>query len=75
MTPTQLVWQVDVRNPIVRRLCRDFAAVPAEVVERCVNDMWLRARHLGVEPRPRVIEGVAREQLLSMVKSEPPSGR
>lgn len=75
MTPTQLVWQVDVRNPIVRRLRRDFAAVPAEVVERCVSDVWLRARHLGVEVTPRLVEGVAREQLLSMVKSEPPSGR
>lgn len=75
MTPTQLVWQVDVRNPIVRRLCRDFAAVPPQVVARCVNDVWLRARHLGVAVTPRLVEGVAREQLLSMVKSEPPSGR
>ena len=75
MTPTRLVWQVDVRNPIVRRLRRDFAAVPAEVVERCVKDVWLRARHLGVTVTPRLVEGVAREQLLSMVKSEPPSGR
>lgn len=74
MTPTQLVWQVDVRNPILRRMCRDFAAVPAEVVERCVNDAWRRARHLGVQLTPRVVEGVAREQLLSLVKSEPPSG-
>lgn len=75
MTPTQLVWQVDVRHPIVRRLSREFAAVSPEVVERCVNDVWLRARHLGVTLTPRLVEVVAREHLVSMVKSEPPSGR
>jgi hypothetical protein len=74
MTPTQLVWQVDARDPIVRRLHCDFAVLPVEVVERCVGDVWLRARHLGIDVSPRLVENIAREQLLCRIKSEPPSG-
>jgi hypothetical protein len=75
MAPTQLIWRLDVPSPMVRRLCRDFAELSTETVERCVADVRLRGRHLGVDLTPRLIEVVAREHLMSMVKSEPPSAR
>jgi hypothetical protein len=60
---------------MLRRLCRDFANLPPETVERCVDDVRVRGRHLGVDLTPQAIELVAREHLVSMVKSEPPSTR
>ncbi len=75
MSPTQLVWRLEVPSSMVRRLHRDFAELPPEAVERCVEDVELRGRHLGVDLTPRLVEVVAREHLLSMVKSEPPSAR
>lgn len=75
MAPTQLMWRVDVPSPMVRRLCRDFTALSPETVERCVCEIHLRGRHLGLDPSPRLLELVAREHLECMVKSEPPSAR
>jgi hypothetical protein len=75
MTPTQLVWRLDVPSLMMRRLCRDFSGLSAETIERCVTDVRLRGRHLGVDLTPQLVELVAREHLTSMVKSEPPSGR
>lgn len=75
MTLTQIVWRVDVPAPMVRRLCRDFATISPERVERCVCDIHLRGRHLGLDLGPRVVELLAREHLECMVKSEPPSAR
>jgi hypothetical protein len=60
---------------MVRRLCRDFTELTPETVERCVADVRLRGRHLGVDLTPQLLELVAREHLTSMVKSEPPSAR
>jgi hypothetical protein len=71
MTSTHLI----ARPAIVRRLCHDFAELSPETVERCVTDVGLRGRHLGVDLTPRVVELVAREHLVSRVKSEPPSAR
>jgi hypothetical protein len=75
MAPTRLDWRVDVPEPVVRRLCRDFAALPPETVERCVHDIGLRGRHLGLDLDARLVEHVAREHLECRVKSEPPSAR
>ncbi|GAB2851757.1 hypothetical protein GCM10027176_63310 [Actinoallomurus bryophytorum] len=75
MAPTQLMWRLHVPSPMVRRLCRDFTELSAETVERCVADVRLRGRHLGVDLTPQLIEVITREHLLSMVKSEPPSAR
>jgi hypothetical protein len=75
MSMTQLIWGLQVPSPMVRRLCRDFAELPPETVERCVADVRLRGRHLGVDLTPQLVELVAREHLVSMVKSEPPSAR
>lgn len=69
------MWRVDIPSPMLRRLCRDFAGLSPEIVERCVEDVRLRGRHLGVDLTPQTIELVTREHLLSMVKSEPPSAR
>ncbi|MCW2943411.1 MAG: hypothetical protein JWR24_128 [Actinoallomurus sp.] len=75
MTPTQLVWRIEIPIPMVRRLCRDFAALSSDTVERCVHDVWLRGRHLGLDLTPPLVERVAREHLVCIVKSEPPSAR
>ena len=71
MSPTQC----GVPPAIVRRLCHDFAELSPETVERCVSDVGLRGRHLGVDLTPKVVELLAREHLVSRVKSEPPSAR
>jgi len=75
MSPTQLIWRLDIPSPIVRRLSRDFAGLSPATVERCVADVERRGRHLGVDLTPGLVEVVAREHLVSMVKSEPPSAR
>jgi hypothetical protein len=75
MSPTKLMWRVDVSSPMLRRLRRDFAELSPETVERCVEDVRRRGRHLGVDLTPQTVERLAREHLLSMVKSEPPSAR
>ncbi|GAA4504141.1 hypothetical protein GCM10023191_057970 [Actinoallomurus oryzae] len=75
MSSTQLISRLDVSPAIVRRLCRDFAGLSRETVERCVADVGLRGRHLGVALTPEIVELLAREHLVSMVKSEPPSAR
>lgn len=75
MSATQLVWRLDVPSPMVRRLCRDFTGLSSETVERCVRDVRLCGRHLGLDLTPQLIELVAREHLTNMVKSEPPSAR
>ncbi|GLY89752.1 hypothetical protein [Actinoallomurus iriomotensis] len=75
MHSTQLISRLDVSPAIVRRLCRDFTELSPETVERCVTDVGLRGRHLGVDLTPEVVESLAREHLVSMVKSEPPSAR
>jgi hypothetical protein len=75
MSPTQLIWRLDIPSPTVRRLCREFPQLAPETVQRCVQDVGRRGRHLGVDLTPRLVEVVAREHLVSMVKSEPPSAR
>ena len=60
---------------ITQRLSAEFLVFPADTVARCVCDAWACAEHLGLEVTPRLVEGIAREHLTAMVKSEPPSGR
>jgi hypothetical protein len=67
--------QVEISVPMMKRLCRDFAGLPPETVERCVDDVQVRGRHLGVDLTPQTVELVAREHLVSKVESEPPSTR
>ncbi|REE95491.1 hypothetical protein [Thermomonospora umbrina] len=63
------------RELLSRRLETEFAVLSAESVRRCVADVLACMAHLGVEPAPAVVERMAREHLVGMVKSEPPSGR
>ncbi len=60
---------------VTSRLSGEFGALPRYRVERCVGDVCACARHLGFDVTPTLVEKVARERLLAMVKSEPPSGR
>ncbi|GLW07945.1 hypothetical protein Misp01_30750 [Microtetraspora sp. NBRC 13810] len=56
------------------RLAEEFSKIPEEAVDRRVADVLARVRHLGVAATPEVVERVAREHLLALVNSEPPSG-
>lgn len=62
-------------EPIIGRLVTEFVVLPPNTVERCVVDVWACARHLGLAVTPVQVERVAREHLMGVVKSEPPSGR
>jgi hypothetical protein len=75
MSSTRFSTRVGVPPAIMRRLCDDFTELSPETVERCVTDVGLRGRHLGVDLTPGVVELLAREHLVSRVKSEPPSAR
>ncbi|WP_239161672.1 hypothetical protein [Acrocarpospora phusangensis] len=62
-------------QPVNAVLAAEFPAVPRPAVERCVADVWACAEHLGVEVTPAIIERIAREHLLAMINSAPPSSR
>ncbi|MFC5750258.1 hypothetical protein [Actinomadura rugatobispora] len=65
----------EVRRLLSGRLAAEFATVTPDTVERCVADVQACVAHLGLEPTPALVERMAREHLVGMVKSEPPSGR
>ncbi|MBV2363604.1 hypothetical protein ACFPZ0_09935 [Streptomonospora nanhaiensis] len=56
------------------QLHHEFAALSRRCVERCVDDTWKCAEHLGLSVTPGLVERVAREHLQAMVKSAPQSG-
>lgn len=58
---------------VMRRLSAEFVVLPVDTIERCVTDVGICALHLGLDATPQLVEGMARERLLGMVKSEPPS--
>ncbi|HUK71937.1 MAG TPA: hypothetical protein VLW50_24755 [Streptosporangiaceae bacterium] len=59
---------------VTTRLTAEFPALPATTVERCVTDTWMCADHLGLAVTAGLVERVARERLLGLVNSVPPSG-
>ena len=65
-TPTETVEQ---------RLRHEFRDLAPEAVRRCVADVNACVIHLGMEAAPALVEAIAREHLVGMVKSDPPSGR
>lgn len=65
----------DSRDLLAQRLQAEFAVFSNGTVERCVADVQACMTHLGVEATPALVERIAREHLIGMVKSEPPSGR
>jgi hypothetical protein len=58
---------------MTRRLADEFVILPTDVVERCVVDVCACVEHLGADATPALVEPIAREHLVGMVKSRPPS--
>jgi hypothetical protein len=58
---------------MTRRLSDEFVILPTDAVERCVADVCACVEHLGVDATPVLVERIAREHLVGMVKSRPPS--
>jgi hypothetical protein len=75
MLPAVAGHQTEIRHTITRRLTAEFLVFSGDTVARCVFDAWVCSEHLGLEVTPPLVEGIARERLTAMVKSEPPSGR
>ncbi|MEU8269034.1 hypothetical protein AB0B89_17935 [Sphaerisporangium sp. NPDC049002] len=57
------------RDLVTARLSDEFLIVPIEIVERCVDDVWACAAHLGVDITAPVVERIAREHLLALSSS------
>jgi hypothetical protein len=55
------------------RLAAEFLKLPIGTVARCVADVQACAEHLGIVPTQNVVERVAREHLLAIVNSAPPT--
>ncbi|GAA3808603.1 hypothetical protein GCM10022226_30910 [Sphaerisporangium flaviroseum] len=65
------------RELVSARLSDEFLTLPIETVDRCVEDVWACAAHLGVDVTMTVVERIAREHLIALVNSAPlvdPSG-
>ncbi|MBX6383989.1 MAG: hypothetical protein IRZ07_13615 [Microbispora sp.] len=60
---------------VTHRLAAEFLTIPPSAVARCVADTWACGEHLGLDVTPEIVERVAREHLLGMVNSAPPSRR
>ncbi|MEU7884514.1 hypothetical protein AB0B54_03350 [Microbispora bryophytorum] len=60
---------------VTHRLAAEFLTVPPSTVARCVADAWACGQHLGLDVTAEIVERVARERLLGMVNSAPPSRR
>ncbi|MBP2706601.1 hypothetical protein JOL79_22595 [Microbispora sp. RL4-1S] len=58
---------------VTARLAAEFLSVPLIVVDRCVSDAWVCGAHLGLTVTPEIAERLARERLLGVVNSAPPS--
>ncbi|GAA2126468.1 MULTISPECIES: hypothetical protein [Actinomadura] len=65
----------ETRDALTRRLADEFANFTSDAVDQCVADVQACMAHLGLDPTPARVERMAREHLVGMLKSEPPSGR
>ncbi|MCT9931116.1 hypothetical protein N5079_12905 [Planotetraspora sp. A-T 1434] len=61
------------RGPVIARLAAEFLTLPLDAVDRCVADVWACAEHMGLDVTPEIVERVAREHLLGVVNSTPPT--
>ncbi|MQA93678.1 MAG: hypothetical protein GEV11_03230 [Streptosporangiales bacterium] len=59
---------------VTDRLAGEFGILSRDTVERSVTDAWCCAEHLGLEVTPALVERIAREHLVGVVNSVPPSG-
>jgi hypothetical protein len=60
---------------VSQRLSAEFRALTPEVVEQRVTRTWICAEHLGLAVTAAVVEALAREHLLGLVNSVPPTLR
>lgn len=63
----------ETREVLTRRLSHEFTAFPSATVHRCVADVQACVTHLGLDATPALVERMAREHLVGMEKSRPPS--
>ncbi|KAB2346420.1 hypothetical protein [Actinomadura rudentiformis] len=73
--PALAAHRSETRDVLARRLAAEFATFSTGTVERCVADVHACMTHLGLDATPDLVERLAREHLVGMIKSEPPSGR
>jgi hypothetical protein len=59
---------------VASRLTAEFPALAFATIERCVTDTSICAQHLGLTVTDGLIEMLAREHLLGLMNSVPPSG-
>ncbi|WP_433335665.1 hypothetical protein [Spirillospora sp. CA-294931] len=67
--------RTETRDLLARRLSAEFMILTTDTVERCVADVQACMTHLGLDATPALVERMAREHLVGMVKSAPPSRR
>jgi hypothetical protein len=72
--PVLAVHRSETHRLLTGRLALEFSSFTIATVERCVADVQACMTHLGVDPTPAMVERIAREHLVGMVKSQPPSG-
>jgi hypothetical protein len=61
-------------DTVTHRLTIEFPGLASATVERCVTDTWICAEHLGLTVTDGLVEMLAREHLLGLMNSVPPSG-
>lgn len=64
----------DTSDALTRRLTDEFATFSTAAVQRCIADVHACMTHLGLDATPARVERMAREHLMGMLKSRPPSG-
>jgi hypothetical protein len=73
LIPVLAVHRSETHRLLSGRLALEFSSFTLATVERCVADVQACMTHLGVDPTPEAVERMAREHLVGMVKSRPPS--
>jgi hypothetical protein len=63
----------ETRDLLAQRLAAEFGNFTPDTVERCVADVRACMTHLGLDANPDSVERMAREHLVGMVKSIPPT--
>ncbi|MGE5286046.1 MAG: hypothetical protein ACM3ML_02360 [Micromonosporaceae bacterium] len=58
---------------VTERLAAEFPGFAPSTIARCVDDAWICAEHLGLAVNAGLVERVAREHLLGVQNSVPPS--
>jgi len=61
------------RDPVSLHLASEFLSLPIDTIDRCVGNVLSCTEHIGIEATPDMIERMAREHLLALVNSAPPS--